>query len=77
VERDPDIELAHHSSRSHERGCYPAAVIPFDTFHAAGTGLGTPRLLRAVVVVSTFARDRGGLSPALAWPAARRAARFG
>jgi hypothetical protein len=52
-------------------------LIPFDTFHAAGTGLGTTRLPRAVIVVSTFARDRGGLSPALAWPAARRAARFG
>jgi len=52
-------------------------VIPFDAFHPAGTGLGTLRLPRAVIVVSTFARDRGGLSPPLAWPAARRAARFG
>jgi hypothetical protein len=37
----------------------------------------SPRPSRIAVVVTTFARDRGGPSPVLAQPAARRAARFG
>src|ERR1051326_8062712 len=33
--------------------------------------------VRAVAVVTAFARDRGGPSPAPVWPAVRRAASFG
>jgi len=40
-------------------------------------GQGVAQALRALIVVTTFARDRGGPSQVLAQPAARRAARFG